>query len=52
MKKYIAPEADLICFRPVEALAAIGWEDLLSGQYGDNTPGAAEVESSDIAIKI
>lgn len=50
---YIAPEAQLMCFRPVEELALIQWEDLFNGQFGEEAGrNPAVQESSDINIKI
>ena len=50
MKKiYTAPEAELLCFRPVEALATdavFDMEDLLGNEHGNQTPagdGASDV---------
>ena len=46
-KNYIAPEADVLCFRPLENLAA---ENLLEGEAG-NVGGAVRDPKSDILIE-
>lgn len=54
MKKiYNAPQADLLCFRPMEDLAAINFEDLVKMEdlaSKDNSP--AETSAQDILIPI
>ena len=47
MKNYIAPEAEILCFRPLEELAA---EDLLGGS-GLGT-GVGTPNESDVLIEI
>ena len=52
MKKYITPEAELLCFRPVEDLA-IEFGDLVNLENLETKQGtAAEVSATDIKIGI
>lgn len=54
-KNYTAPEAGLLCFRPVEGLAAaeldfVTMMDLTAGNHGEGK--AAETSETDIKISV
>lgn len=46
---YIAPEAEILCFRPVEDLA---WTNLLDPSTANNPGSAADKLSGDVFVKI
>ena len=53
MKKiYNAPQADLLCFRAMEDLAAIEFENLVNMELEGADQSAAETSANDIFIPI